>query len=346
MKQKFKFADEQSEFIFECLEKWAWGEKEEHIAELSLRSYWKATNKQLKDVVFSDNAKALVLFGNGAIANQICKVFRTLGWPIQYYTTNNPSHQVFFNGIPYISPKDIGEDVEKFRFIIGTSIPSYIEQISKQLAGLGVCANDIIFTCKDFGEQYFNLPELNFNENEVFVDAGSFNGDDALRFVAAVGGRYDKIYSFEPDAESHDNCKQSLKNLLNTQLINAGLWDATKTISFASLSTGSSHVLGDAGNGVQVYALDDYLKNERVTYIKMDIEGAELQALKGAKNTIVNHRPKLAICVYHKPQDIYEIPAYIAEIAPFYKMYLRHYSIGELETVLYAIPTDETGNAT
>jgi len=69
----------------------------------------------------------------------------------------------------------------------------------------------------------------------------------------------------------------------------------------------------------------------------MDIEGAELQGLKGAKNIIVKNRPKLAICIYHKPEDILEIPLYLQSIVPDYKFYIRHYSNHDIETVLYAV---------
>ena len=78
---------------------------------------------------------------------------------------------------------------------------------------------------------------------------------------------------------------------------------------------------------------------ERVTFIKMDIEGAELESLKGAGRIIIREqKPKLAICVYHKKEDIFDIPEYILSLNPKYKLYLRHYTLGEWDTVLYAIP--------
>ena len=81
-----------------------------------------------------------------------------------------------------------------------------------------------------------------------------------------------------------------------------------------------------------------YLMNkEEVTFIKMDIEGAELKALKGAKNIILRDKPKLAISIYHKPEDIVEIPLFIKELVPEYKLYIRHYSNDSIETVLYAV---------
>ena len=74
-----------------------------------------------------------------------------------------------------------------------------------------------------------------------------------------------------------------------------------------------------------------------ITFLKMDIEGSELAALRGAERIIREQRPKLAICVYHKPEDLREIPSLLLSYHPDYKLYLRHYSINETETVLYAI---------
>jgi hypothetical protein len=81
----------------------------------------------------------------------------------------------------------------------------------------------------------------------------------------------------------------------------------------------------------------DSIIDDKITFIKMDIEGAEYNAILGAHNTITKYRPKLAISIYHKPEDIWEIPSLILKMNPEYKLYLGHYSIAAAETVLYAI---------
>lgn len=73
-----------------------------------------------------------------------------------------------------------------------------------------------------------------------------------------------------------------------------------------------------------------------MTFIKMDIEGSELNVLKDARKTIMKYKPRLAICIYHKPEDIYEIPEYILSIVPEYRFWIRHYSSYTWETALYA----------
>ena len=74
-----------------------------------------------------------------------------------------------------------------------------------------------------------------------------------------------------------------------------------------------------------------------MTFIKMDIEGAELEALKGSREIIQRYRPRLAISAYHKKEDLVELPLYIKELVPEYKLYIRHYSNAGVETVLYAV---------
>ncbi|EOS66974.1 FkbM family methyltransferase [Oscillibacter sp. 1-3] len=90
---------------------------------------------------------------------------------------------------------------------------------------------------------------------------------------------------------------------------------------------------------VPVATIDEIVEKEnpKVTMIKMDIEGSELEALKGAKKTIQRNKPKLAICIYHKPEDMLEIPLYIKSLVPEYKLYVRHHSNSNVETVLYAV---------
>lgn len=70
----------------------------------------------------------------------------------------------------------------------------------------------------------------------------------------------------------------------------------------------------------------------------MDIEGAELKALEGATECISKYSPQLAISVYHKPEDIIEIPMFIKSLNPKYRFWLRHYSLSWFDTVLYAVP--------
>jgi hypothetical protein len=173
--------------------------------------------------------------------------------------------------------------------------------------------------------QYFGEPFLKPLENEVYVDAGAFDGDTIREFLSYCGENYKKIYGFEPDNNLFSKLKKYVgeASLHNTLVFQKGAW--------------SRECVYDS---MQLVPIDHIIDTATpVTFIKMDIEGAELEALKGAKNTIQRNRPTLAICVYHKAEDILTIPHFIKSLIPEYKLYLRNH--GEFtfcsETVLYAV---------
>lgn len=109
------------------------------------------------------------------------------------------------------------------------------------------------------------------------------------------------------------------------------------TIKCFQSGNGINSLISDYGTDkIKLIKLDDFI-SENVTFIKMDIEGAEMPALEGCKKTIEKYKPKLAICVYHKVDDLWKIPLFIKKLNPEYKLYLRHYSSTFAETVCYAI---------
>lgn len=100
---------------------------------------------------------------------------------------------------------------------------------------------------------------------------------------------------------------------------------------------GSFKLTEDGTESVEATTIDTALKDKKVTFIKMDIEGAELSALHGAEQTILKWKPILAISIYHSNTDMIEIYNYIHELIPNYKFYVRHYGIYFNETILYAV---------
>ena len=152
-----------------------------------------------------------------------------------------------------------------------------------------------------------------------------------------------KIYAFEPDPECYKRCleKKEQSNFVEAEILPFGTWSEKTTLSFEVQGTGSSKVSQSKGINtisVPVMPIDDVIEDEdTVTFIKMDVEGSELESLKGAHKTIQRDKPKLAICIYHKPEDMVTIPLYIKELVPEYKLYVRHHSNTVSETVLYAV---------
>ena len=187
---------------------------------------------------------------------------------------------------------------------------------------------------------------LTLNNEDVVIDGGSYVGDTISEIQQYVKGNVKTIFAFEPDSVTFEKLKKNVEDNELIHLENAGLWKDTSILRFENAGTLGSKLKEDAENEVKVVSLDDYNRGgilENVTIIKMDIEGSELNALKGAEELLRNTMPKLAICVYHKNDDIFSIPLYIAALdfkGRKYKFYLRQHSFSVEETVLYAIPAD------
>ena len=191
--------------------------------------------------------------------------------------------------------------------------------------------------------QYFDKDIMKFSDAEVFADCGGFVGDTTNIFLNKVQD-FSKIYIYEPNPINHQKATQLLsKQVANKSdkiIIRKAGVGIENISSKISLSGAGSHISDSGDCDIQIVSLDMDIQ-EPITFIKMDVEGFELDALKGARNHIISDKPKLAICVYHKPDDLWEIPEYILSLNPEYKLYLRQYMIGDgenpWETVLYAI---------
>lgn len=249
-------------------------------------------------------------------------------------------------GIPVIHFEDWIERKDPMTVIIAAKL--YHEEIYSQLKEHRIPDEWIINAGQMIDEankiQYFDLAELKKHkiENEIFVDVGAFDGQSSVMFVQWAG-KYKKIIVLEPDPKNREKCKQSLEAIgAEYEMLPFGAWDRPEQLFFISGLNGASHIEecnqenSEKKIVIQVDALDNLI-HEEVSYMKMDIEGAEINALKGAENIIKKYKPKLAICVYHKKEDIWEIPKLILGYVPEYKLYLRHYSPFKDETVLYCI---------
>lgn len=211
--------------------------------------------------------------------------------------------------------------------------------IHEQCVGANV---DVIslFETEKVWDQYFDFPaELGLvGENEVFVHAGCFNGNTQESYVNWFGTSYEKMVTFEPNEVQYQACKDALQKYPNVELVKAGLSDKNGTVKFELDVPGLSYISENGTEEIRVVSLDSYMGNGKVTFIALDIEGEELKALKGAEQIIRTQKPKLAVSIYHKPEDIYELPELIKSFRSDYKLYLRHYHLLDMaETVLYAL---------
>lgn len=185
---------------------------------------------------------------------------------------------------------------------------------------------------------YFN--ELTSeNRQGAFVDCGGYVGDTVLKYVNIYGADH-KIYSFEPDIKNYIKLLLNTKNL-NIVPINAGCWSSKTTLRFNSGALGGSAIDDTGFIEVPVDSIDNVVKDDKVAFIKMDVEGSELEALRGAEKTIRRDMPTLAISAYHKQEDLIDLPNYINGLKNNdfeYKLYLRHHGCDATELVIYAIP--------
>lgn len=189
-------------------------------------------------------------------------------------------------------------------------------------------------------DQYFVDDIFKYSKEEVFVDAGVLDGYTSFEFIKKVHAQFKRIYAFEPDGISCNKLAQILKSqekeiYEKIILIPKGLYDCNGVLKFHTLGNGFSFINEDGNTQIPVTKLDDCV-SEQITFIKMDIEGAEKCALLGAKEIIQRDKPKLAICIYHNVADLWEIPLLIKEFVPEYKFYIRHHTNLFYETVLYA----------
>ena len=169
--------------------------------------------------------------------------------------------------------------------------------------------------------------------DEVFVDCGAFDGDTVRSFLHHSGGRYNKIFAFEPDPANF----QALSTQHGIIATQAAVGRTNGTVSFSAEGNESS-AAGKGDLTVECIALDQYLAAETPTFIKMDIEGSEPEALAGAQEIIARHSPTLAISVYHAQEHLWQIPLQIHSYNPRYRFYLRPHVYDVWDLVCYAVP--------
>lgn len=187
--------------------------------------------------------------------------------------------------------------------------------------------------------------ECEVNPGDTVFDCGAFTGNSSL-FFSQKAGETGRVYGFEAAAPTFLQYSKNMQALGNVTPVQAAVYDTTGHVRFTGTSAAAR--VDDAGEPVCAVTLDDFVAQhavQKVDFIKMDIEGAEAQALEGARRTIQTYRPKMALSAYHKADDVITLPALVRAIAPGYTFKLRHYSNVECETVLFCIPEKAQANA-
>lgn len=181
---------------------------------------------------------------------------------------------------------------------------------------------EYLFDCETPPDEiYENI--LKLNNNEIYFDLGAYRGDTIEEFLLQVSD-YNKIVAVEPDLKTYNklcNATQIIENITN---INACVSDIDGETRFdMQHSRGSS--IGQGNGCIKSITIDTLAKDFTPTYIKMDIEGAEVAAVKGGADAISNLKPKMQIAAYHRSEDLFAVPESVIKLRNDYKIYLRHY---------------------
>lgn len=243
-------------------------------------------------------------------------------------------HEIPYRGIQH----DLAENLSEYLRLYFTVADDRSRQVLDGLVHYRLTYDTrCIEPIADSEDIHYFCPDLiRLGPDEVFVDAGAFDGDTALRFVKAAGNRYRAIFLFEPEAKLMERAKANLSEMHDVTFIPAGAYSTDGRLWFSATGTVNGSFNGEGDIEIPVRRIDAVIP-VLPTMIKMDIEGAETDALLGAKETIGRSHPKLAIAVYHKSPDLWALPKLIRDLDASYRLFLRHYSSTGLETVAYAL---------
>lgn len=350
--------DELSRKIFEARLAVDWDASPVNAARLvnlsEQRKWMDALDERIAEIIraIERSPRKLVLYGTNVTGRAIASHLTEKG--VAFYGFCGRRAREFPDGLmgkPVISPEYLFQHPGDFYVVI--SACESADELASILKENRFPQEQILFNFKPAcvtDHQYFEFPAL-FRRGTAFVDGGCLNCRTSYQFAGWCGGEYSKIFAFEPDPVSASICRENLsnQNIRDFRLIEAGLSDHVGEVTFRTGLYNCSHIVeGDCGEEnveiLPVTTIDHTVGEEQVGFIKMDIEGAEFDALRGAKGVIVRDKPLLAISAYHRRGDMLAIMDYLRSLVPEYRFWLRHYSVGLADTVLYAAINEGQGS--
>lgn len=286
-----------------------------------------------EEITKIDDALVLINAKNPSIVQEIINEIKNISPKIEYLLADE-----FF----------CGKNAE----IICNNIKILEDEKSKSvyevLIGRRLCNNLRMHDLYE-GDQYFAIPEFRCDDvNEVFVDMGGFVGDTLERYLFSKVGTFKKYFVFEPDEKNYNALVKRIArlneewNLDSDKIVPvfAGVGKENKMYYFKEAekvgSACSHYTEENTGIERRVVSLDCYFKDIPVSFLKADIESYEFDMLQGAVDVLKRDKPKLAISIYHNVVDMYRILDWLADLDLGYKFYVRHHSVRDAETVLYA----------
>jgi FkbM family methyltransferase len=248
------------------------------------------------------------------------------------------NQEEYYKVYKYLSDKD---SKHVFLNVIKLRLSSlFLGRVVFNLFNFGVGLSDFKRLVNKY--QYKNI--ISLKKGEVIIDAGAYVGKDSKIF-AWINGFKNVVYALEPQEKPFMVLLNNVKKHNYDELIiplKLGVWSSNTKKRLKGKGSSASVICTpnygkDHCQEIDCIAIDDYFKDLKIGFIKMDVEGAELEALKGSKNIISNLKPKLAISVYHKARDLIDIPLFLKSIRPDYKLYIHQIHPGLKETILFAV---------
>ena len=282
---------------------------------------------ELHDLI--ENPTILVCVGDENVCQAICQQLLSLGYDRAQI---HMMHEYFY----WQTGEYFEANAEKYKKAYQLMDDDFSRRVYLARMKKAFLLSDISEIVSPGEEEYFD-EKVVLTEQEMFIDCGGFDGDSSRKFIERCQGKYRGIMIFEPELCKKAAIEKSMGSD-RYELYQLGVWSEHTRLYFNAMQAGSSHISEQKGEYViKAAALDEMVYDREPTYIKMDIEGAEQEALKGCRRIIQDFRPKLAVCIYHKPDYLFEIPVMIKEMNPAYKLYVRQYANAWFDTVLYAV---------
>lgn len=256
------------------------------------------------------------------------EVFNELGQNLTFFEQNISDMKINFRRYKGVYDLLIDEESkETFSHMMAAKVYMDLDYVNK------ICTTEPI---------YFNKNIFCF-DSDIYVDCGGYDGYSTITFLNS-NPKTQKVYLFEGMPDLANKCRQNITHAGLTDkvsIFDKAVYNQPCKLHFSpGQETGDSKISEDGSVTVDAVALDQFL-NERITFIKMDIEGSEKEAISGATKLIKDYTPKMAICIYHLKDDFWRIPELILSINPDYRFMVRqHEPSCFAETVLYCIPNN------
>lgn len=302
---------------------------------------------------FKTHSKNVVLLGAGFDCPFVFHQLRLFGYVIDaIYDSAAEKIGTTVCGLVVKNARELFSITDKDAMFVVISSTKYKSQLAGALQESGFLPQNFLIPLGPGNEgllrlfkhdyvMYFNNELVRPNGTEILATAGVCDLRTCLQFIEWCKGDYEHIYGFEPSSDNYALCERILARtpMKSLTLSDKALWSKPASLTFYDdpRSSHGSRLSAQGGRMVETIDLDSYLSGRPITILTLDVEGAELEVLKGASDTIKTHNPRLAISIYHKPEDLLEIPNYIKSLNPDYNLYIRHCGPWTFETILYAL---------